>query len=120
MLQVDWNGLLDYTPDNIEKYAENNGGVYRLSYVNNVESSKLIVFLVEGSRRLKDDLLQHFKHTEPTPCVKSRMMKNECFFDFAYLDETLIDGVERFLFETYEPECGLHASSQTPIPVNLN
>ena len=119
-MQVNWNGILDYTQDNVEKYVENNAGVYRLSYVNNVESSKMVVFLVEGARRLKDDLLHHFRSAELTPCVRGRMMKNECFFDFVYLDDTLVDGVERFLFETYEPECGLHTSSKNPIPVNLN
>lgn len=98
---AEWSIMYEYTKDNVDKYAPESGGVYRLSY-----SNDYIVFYVGQSKNLKARLHYHLSPSEVDKCIKKHLSKYDCYFRFVEIaseDERI--KVESEQIKKYTPEC---------------
>ena len=69
---------------------------------------------------LEERLLEHLSPSEPNACVRRHVQGFVCGFEYAKVPtQRERDGIEKFLYDNYRPECNQQDPSVTPIPVNL-
>lgn len=104
-LLLEWSNYIDYTFDNVQKYAPNNSGVYKISIVQNDGSLK--VRYVGQTNDLDKRLKEHLDFdNEPNECLREKLEKYNSKFSFAKLDgQKNRDGAEFVLYNHYKPEC---------------
>jgi len=116
-LELKWSHILEYTDKNVIDYTKDIAGIYRLSFK---VPDKKIVFYVGQAEEIQTRLLQHRQDSESSECIKNMVMRNKCFFRFAYLkNQDDRDCSESYLYDYYAPRCNLKKPTSEPCVINL-
>ncbi len=100
---AEWSERYLYTESNVDKYAPESGGVYRLIYAS---ENKYYVFYVGQSDNLHDRLKAHLAPSEPNECIKKYLHNYTCYFRFIKISsQTERDKVEKEEIEKFNPVC---------------
>ena len=118
-MQITWSGLFTpYTEAKVKAGAPALGGVYLLWV--QLKNEEWICFYGGQAGDLRERLLDHLSDGEENDCVKENVSKYICGFEFAKVaKQTNRDGIEKFLYDHYKPECNQVDPGGTPIEVNL-
>ena len=94
-------------------------GVY-LAWIK-LNNSEWACFYVGQANDLKSRLLLHLSGTEVNDCIKINLRKYNCGFEYASVSkQNDRDGIEKYLYDHYKPECNHISPPQVdPIIVNL-
>ena len=73
-----------------------------------------------GASDLEDRLLDHLSDSEENECIKTKVARFICGYEYAEVaKQSDRDGIEKFLYDHYPPECNQVDPGGTPIKVNL-
>jgi len=98
-----WNKVTEFSPENIEALRDNIHGVFRLSYQH--KDGNIYVFYVGESENIKRDLLLLRNHSD-NQCVESHIKTLKCYFRFAQVEQPeLSRKVLEQLYKFYQPNC---------------
>lgn len=117
-VKLEWSAIHRYTLSNVEKYAPNSAGVYRLSYESD---DHLTVFYVGQADNLDGRLRHHLSDEETNDCIRRKLKNYTCHFRFARVTKQEDrDCAERALYDHYkEPECNKVAPPGEPCDINF-
>jgi len=117
-MKIQWSTFQRLTEENIEKYVPTSAGVYLLWV--KLKSGKWRCYYVGQAKNLEERLLAHISTSEPNKCIKNKVSKYICGYEYArvgkYGDR---EGIEKFLYDHYKPECNQIDPGGTPMEVNL-
>jgi len=104
-LQLNWKGYYEYTTENVQKYAPNRAGVYKISVKQ--EGGDLKVRYVGQANDLDRRLKEHLDtDNEQNDCLAERIKKYHTEFSFAEIsNQNDRDGAELALYNHYSPKC---------------
>lgn len=118
-MEITWSSFYSsYTNDDVKRYVPKEGGVYLLWV--KLKSGKWRCFYVGKANNLEERLLGHLSSVEENDCLREKVSKYVCGFEYAkvaYQDSR--DGIEKFLYDYYQPECNQVDPGGKPIEVNL-
>lgn len=118
-MKVTWSGFFTpYNKEKIENNATTSAAVYLLWV--KLKSDKWRCFYVGQASNIHDRLLDHLSDEEDNECIKENVSKFICGFEYAVVTkQSNRDGIEKFLYDYYKPECNKVDPGGTPIEVNL-
>jgi excinuclease UvrABC nuclease subunit len=100
---AEWSVRYKYTEDDVNQYALDKPGVYRLIYQT---GDNYYVFYVGQALSLKKRLLEHLGPSEQNACIKKHLRDYTCFF--RYLEVSIQaerDRVEKEQITEWNPAC---------------
>lgn len=104
-LNLDWKGYYKYTHSNVQKYAPNKAGVYKIGILQKDDTLRVryVGQTDDLDRRLKEHL--DFDNEE-NECLVEKLKKYYSAFSFAEVSgQSDRDGAERALYNHYKPVC---------------
>ena len=118
-MKITWSPLHDpYTKPVVKKYAPSSAGVYLLLV--KLKKGGWKYFYVGKTQDLKKRLLEHLSISEDNKCIKKKVTNKYCGFIYAIVSKsTDRDGIEKFLYDYYNPECNENDPGGKPIEVKL-
>jgi len=117
-MEIKWSAFHRLTEENVSKYVPTTAGVYLLWV--KLKSEKWRCYYVGQSKDLDERLLAHLSPSEPNECIKDNVDNYASGFEYARVGKQKDrDGIEKFLYDHYSPECNEKDPGGTPIPVNL-
>ena len=118
-MQITWSSFhSSYTESEVKRYVPAEAGVYLLWV--KLKNGKWRCFYVGQASDLKDRLLDHLSDDEENECVKNNVTNYTCGFEYAKVSkQSDRDGIEKFLYDHYKPECNKVDPGGLPIEVNL-
>jgi excinuclease UvrABC nuclease subunit len=119
VMKIIWSAFHEpYTELEIKKYVPAESGIYLL-WVKLINGNWRC-FYVGQADNLEDRLLQHLSSGEPNECIKKKVSGYICGFEYAEVSkQSDRDGVEKYLYDHYSPECNQVDPGGTAIEVNL-
>ena len=118
-MEISWSTFhTPYTESEVKKYVPTDSGVYLLWV--KLESNNWRCFYVGKSDNLETRLLQHLSDEEENECIKDKVSEKICGYEYAKVSkQSDRDGIEKYLYDHYSPECNKNDPGGTPIKVNL-
>lgn len=117
-MNITWSGFKSPYNEQTAGLAPSQAGVYLLWV--KMQSGKWKCFYVGRSVDLRQRLLDHLSTSEPNGCIKTKVSKYVCGFEYALVSsQSDRDGIEKYLYDKYKPECNKVDPGGTPIEVNL-
>lgn len=118
-MNISWSGFYTYSEANVKINAPEKAGIYLLWV--ELNDSKWKCFYVGQAGNLKKRLLEHLSDSEENECIKNKVKKYSCGYEFAVIGKQADrDGIEKYLYEKYKPECNkISPPLVDPIEVNL-
>jgi len=117
-MNIQWSIFQRLTEDNIRKYVPTSSGVYLLWV--QLKSEKWRCYYVGQAQNLEDRLLSHTSAQEPNDCIKTNVSEHISGYEYAKVaKQSDRDGIEKFLYDHYKPECNKSDPGGTAIEVNL-
>jgi excinuclease UvrABC nuclease subunit len=118
-MQITWSSFRSsYTEAEVKKHVVCEAGVYLLWV--KLKSGKWRCFYVGQASDLQDRLLDHLSGEEENDCIKKNVSKYICGFEYAQVSkESDRNGIEKFLYDHYKPECNNVDPGGSPIEVNI-
>ncbi len=104
-LKLTWKGYYEYTSQNVDEYAPESPGVYKISFLqtDNTLRVRYVGQAVDLCKRLKEHL---DLNNEENECLVERLKKYHAEFSFAVVvDQENRNGSERALYKHYKPKC---------------
>lgn len=119
-MQVTWSSFhSDLSENQVRKYVPRAAGIYLL-WVKLTESNKWKCFYVGQASNLEQRLLDHLSESEENECIKTKVSIKVCGFEYTEVStQNERDGIEKFLYDKYNPKCNQIDPGGTPIVVNL-
>ena len=117
-VNLSWSSLQDFTSENVRRYVPTSGGVYLLWV--KLQSGKWRCYYAGQGANLEERLLDHLNSSELNACIKNHVSQHinaYCYTSVAKQSDR--DGIEKYLYDVYNPECNHQDPGGTPIPVNL-
>lgn len=115
---LNWQGFATYNASTVIKNIPSRSGVYIIWEKQTTGGWKCLY--VGQSLDLKERLLAHLSSEEPNINLKNIISKYVCGFSFAEVpQQSLLNGIERYLYEQYKPQCNSVQPQGYPYPVNL-
>lgn len=117
-MKLEWSSFRLLTEANIKTYVPTGPGVYKLSV--KLKNAKWICYYVGQADRLEKRLFDHIAGTEPNECIKEHIVNHNNGYEYARVDKgSDREGIEKFLYDHFKPECNKVDPGGTPIEVNL-
>jgi len=118
-MEVKWSSFHgSYTSEAVKKYVPTSAGVYLLWV--KLKNDKWRCIYVGQATNLEERLLSHLTSSEPNESIKNNVSNYVIGFEYAEVTEQYMrDGVEKFLYDKYKPECNSQDPGGTPISINL-
>lgn len=118
-MQVTWSSFHSpYSDAEVKKYVPTEAGVYLLWV--KLKNGNWRCFYVGRTRNLEERLLEHLSESEENECLENKASNYVCGFEYAKIAKQADrEGVEKFLYDHYGPECNTADPGGTPIQVNL-
>ncbi len=118
-MQVSWSSFNYFKDETVNSGASTEAGVYLLWV--KLNNGNWRCFYVGQADNLQRRLLEHLSDSEKNKCVKTHVDKYTLGYEYAKVSKQGDrDGVEKFLFDHYKPECNENdPPGKTPITVNL-
>ena len=119
-MKINWSAFHDkYDEENVRKYTPTKPGVYLL-WVKLKEGNKWKCFYCGLADNLEDRLLDHLSDSEKNERIKEEVKKYVCGFEWAEVaKQSDREGIEKFLYDHYKPECNKVDPGGTPTEINL-
>ena len=118
-MKVKWFNFYDsFTEETVKKYVPAAAGVYLLWV--KLKNGKWKCIYVGKATNLKERLLSHLSRYEENSGIKNHVQNYIVGFEYtevATQDER--NGIEKFLYDTYQSECNQKDPGGVPIEVNL-
>ncbi len=100
---LSWSSIIPYAEGNADKIPESSG-VYEL-LVKQANGKYLRRYVGKADKSLRQRFLDHLSDAEENECIKTRLQKNVCGFDYARLSsEDDIADAEQALYDKYSGE----------------
>jgi len=97
----EWTRRYEYTDANIDLYAPQSGGVYRLVYYSN---EKHYVFYVGQSENLAIRLKEHLNSSDQ--CIRKHLSDYSCYFRYIQINkQEERDKIEIQQIKEFNPTC---------------
>lgn len=117
-LNVSWSTLRDFNSENARRYVPTSAGVYLLWM--KLKNGDWRCYYVGQATNLEERLLAHLSTSETNACIKNHVDQHVNAYCYASVGkQSDRDGIEKYLYDTYKPECNQKDPGGTPIPVNL-
>lgn len=118
-MELKWSGFHDsYSPEVVKKYVPTSAGIYLLWV--KLKNDKWRCIYVGQATQLEERLLSHLSSSEPNESIKNNVSNYVIGFEYAEVSEQYArDGIEKFLYDAYKPECNSQDPGGTAISVNL-
>lgn len=118
-MKITWSGFhSSYTESEVKRHVTTEAGVYLLWV--KLKTGKWQCFYVGTAKNLEIRLLDHLSDDEENECIKDNVSKCICGFEYAEISkQNDRDGVEKYLYDYYSPECNQIDPGGEPIEVNL-
>lgn len=117
-MEVSWSSFQRLTEENIEKFVPKDSGVYLLWV--KLKNDKWRCYYVGQAGDLERRLLDHLSTDEPNACIKTNVHDYISGYEYANVSRQADrDGIEKFLYDYYKPECNEADPGGKPIEVNL-
>jgi excinuclease UvrABC nuclease subunit len=118
-MQITWSAFHSlYSDAEVKAYVPRSAGVYLLWV--QLKDEKWHCFYVGQADDLKRRLLEHLADSEENECIKRHVSKYVCGYKHAEIARQADrDGVEKYLYDHYKPECNQIDPGGSPIQVNL-
>lgn len=119
MMQITWSPFHStYSEAEVRRHVPSDPGVYLLWV--ELKNEKWLCFYAGQASSLEDRLLDHLSAEEENECIKKNVSQHICGFKYAKVArQNDRDGIEKFLYDHYKPECNKEDPGGTPIEVNL-
>lgn len=119
-MQINWSDFHStYTEEEVKRFVPVDAGVYLLC-VKLKDSNNWKCFYVGRAINLEERLLEHLSFDEENECIKKKVFHKVCGFEYAIVSEqNNREGIEKFLYDHYGPECNLIDPGGRPMEVNL-
>ncbi len=115
---ITWSAFHLLTEQEIRTYVPKSPGVY-LIWVK-LQNGKWRCFYVGQALDLEERLLTHLSPSNPNTCIQTHVRDHICGFEFAKVArQSDRDGIEKFLYDHFRPECNQQVPGGTAIPVNV-
>ncbi len=118
-MQIAWSNFHStYSEAEVKRHVPREAGVYLLWV--KLKNDKWRCFYTGQSKDLEARLLEHLSDNEENECLKTRVSKYICGFEYAKVGlQRDRDGVEKFLYNHYKPEYNESDPGGESIEVNL-
>jgi excinuclease UvrABC nuclease subunit len=118
-MQITWSIFhSSYSESEVKRHVPRDAGVYLLWV--KLKNDKWRCFYAGQAKDLEARLLEHLSDNEENECLKTNVSKYICGFEYAKVGlQRDRDGVEKFLYDHYKPECNGSDPGGEPIEVNL-
>ena len=117
-MQVEWFPFHNLNEENIKRYVTTDSGIYLLWV--KLKNNKWRCCYVGKAENLERRLLEHLSYNENNECIKSKIQYYTSGYEYAKVSkQSDRDGIEKFLYDCYKPECNEIDPGDYPIPVNL-
>jgi hypothetical protein len=119
MMNISWSTFYNtYSEENVKAYVPTDAGVYLLWV--KLKNGKWRCFYAGQASDLEARLLEHLGSNEENECVKKHVADYVCGLEYAsVVRQKDRDGIEKFLYDHYGPECNQMDPGGAPIEVNL-
>lgn len=116
-INVSWSTLRDFTSDNVQAFAPTSAGVYLLWV--KLQNGNWRCYYVGQASNLEQRLLSHLSFSESNDCIKNHVAHHiNAYCCATVANQSDRDGIEKFLYDHFKPECNQQDPGGTPIPVN--
>ncbi len=118
-MTISWSSFSSkFTEAEMKQYVPNAAGVYLLWV--KLKNGNWRCFYAGQTDDLKRRLLEHLNNNETNKCIKNKVTNYIYGFEYAkVVKQTERDGIEKFLYDHYKPECNDKDPGSEPIEVNL-
>ena len=117
-MNIEWSSFSKLTEDNILSEVPTSAGIYLLWI--QLINEEWDCYYVGQSKNLEQRLLSHMSDDEPNECMKNNVHNHISGCEYAEVGrQDDRDGIEKYLYEQYSPECNERDPGGTPIQVNL-
>ncbi|MDD4893901.1 MAG: hypothetical protein PHW54_01115 [Candidatus Omnitrophica bacterium] len=118
-MQITWSVFHEtYSESEVKKYAPKEAGVYLLWV--KLKSGEWRCFYVGLAEDLEIRLLDHLSDNEENECVKEKVSEYVCGFQYAKVSkQDYRNGIEKYLYDHYSPECNQADPGGESMEVNL-
>jgi excinuclease UvrABC nuclease subunit len=119
-MKISWSSFHStYDERTVKRYVPTEAGIYLL-WVKLKEGKKWRCFYVGQARNLEARLLQHLSSKEDNDCLRKKVSDRVCGFKYAKVGRQADrDGIEKYLYDHYKPQCNEVDPGGSPIEVNL-
>jgi len=117
-MQITWSSFQNLTEENVRKLVPRDAGVYLLWV--KLKNGKWRCYYAGQADDLEHRLLEHLSNEEKNLCIKTNVRDHISGYEYAKVaKQSDRDGIEKFLFDHYRPECNEKDPGGKPIEVNL-
>ncbi len=117
-MNLEWMPFRTLTEDNVRSLAPSRPGVYLLWV--KLKNGKWRCYYVGQAQDLRQRLLDHLSKTEPNACIRNHIENHISGFEFAEVStQADRDGVEKYLYDHFSPECNEQDPGGESKTVNL-
>lgn len=118
-MEITWSGFHNsYNEAEVKKYVPRDAGVYLLWV--KLKNGKWLCFYTGQAKNLEQRLLDHLSADEENECIRKQVVDYTCGFEYTKVStQADRDGIEKYLYNHYKPECNTIDPGGTPIVVNL-
>lgn len=117
-MNITWSKFYNLTNDDIQKHVPKSARVYLLWV--KLQNGKWRCFYVGQADNLEKRLFDHTSDSESNGCIKTKVLKRVCWFEYAKIGKQGDrNGIEKFFYDHFSPECNKSDPGGTPIEVNL-
>jgi len=119
-MKIEWSTFHSvYSESEVKKYIPTESGVYLL-WVKLAKSEKWRCFYVGQAKDLEKRLIEHLSANEENDCIKKKVAEKVCGFEYAKVaKQNDRDGIEKYLYDHYKPECNVQDPGGMATEVNL-
>ena len=116
---VNWIGYHALKKDNIDRYAPNDAGIYKISV--ELQSGNLRPIYVGQTESISGRLSQYVYEDTDNVCLVQHMREHNCFFKVTKLSSSVDrDAGERALYNHYKTECNDPDKVPNVLPLDIN
>ena len=118
-MKVTWLSFFTLnTEEKVKSKATESAGVYLLWV--KLKNEKWRCFYAGQAKNIKQRLLDHLSDSEENECIKEKVSKYVCGFEYAIISkQDDRDGAEKYLYDHYKPKCNKVDPGGKPIEINL-
>ncbi len=117
-MKFEWLTFIRLTEENVKKYAPSSAGVYLLWV--KLKNDKWRCYYVGQAIDLEKRLLEHLSTNESNACIRTNISDYISGYECAKVSkQSDRDGIEKYLYDYYKPECNKVDPGGDPVEVNL-
>jgi hypothetical protein len=118
-MELKWSKLVPLNQSSIEQ-IETKPGIFRLAY-KAADGAHYVFYVGSTSKSIKEELSNVISGTLNNPCVKIHLENLECFFRYAFIENTEdLNDILKTIYEHFKPKCNLEIPGGKIVTINFN